>query len=97
MCSTCVEDPEQREAYQAIVLISRKRHALVAQYGAAWQAIRQARVYLEEGDRGSLRVGACFAEVKRCREAIRAVRHGRAPGLSKGRPPPVEVRTRRVS
>ena len=97
LCAACLSDPDQREAYQALVLLSRRRHALVAYYTTARRAIRLARVYRAEGDGDSRRVRACLAEVRRCRDAIRAVHRGRAPGLTKTRPTPAEIASRRVS
>lgn len=100
LCAACLADPDQRDAYQAIVGIARTRNALVAHYGAARQALRRARGYRREGDGNTQRVRACLDEVSRCRHAIRVVRRGRAaPGLAKARPSsrPEVFTTRRVS
>src|SRR4051812_33828896 len=86
LCTACLADPDQCEAYHAIVRLARTRTAVVAEYAAARQAIARARGYRDEGDGDSRRVRACLNEVQRCRAAIRSVRLGRVtPGLAKTR------------
>ncbi len=84
LCPACLADPDQRTTYEAAVRKAREKSTIAAYFAAAREAIRLARVYRSEGLGADPRVTSCLADVRRCRQAIGAIRRGGRPSLYPG-------------